>query len=96
MVEEQKDTQKEFRTFCENMPLGKMMQMMQKRMEQQKGSCCCSEMMSQMMKMGSTWRAKKEEVSGEAKKRLPSNNLEMPWHNLSACLLSKLENQRRN
>jgi len=59
MAENQKDTQKEFRAFFENMPLAKMMQ----KMMDPEGGCCgfnCAEMMSQMMKMCGKDRTEKE------------------------------------
>ena len=72
MTENQKDSQKEFRAFFENMPFAKMMQ----KMRDPKRNCCgfsCSEMMSQMMKMCGKGRTEKEEATQEAKEPQKAN-----------------------
>ena len=72
MTENQKDTQKEYRAFFENMPFTKMM----KKMMGPKGGCCdvsCSEMMSQMMKMYGRGKPEKEKATPETKEPQKAN-----------------------
>jgi len=66
MAEEQKNTQKEFQSFCEGMPFADIMR---KMMEAKKGGhpFNCAEMMSQMMQMCCGAREKKEGPTQETK-----------------------------
>ena len=66
MAEDQKNTQKEFKSFCEGMPFADMMQ---KMMDAKKSGSPfnCAEMMSQMMKMCCGARKKKEGPAQETK-----------------------------
>ena len=72
MAEDQKNTQKEFKSCCEGVPFGDMMR---KMMEAKKSgsSFDCAEMMSQMMKMCSRAAKKKEEPTpGTQEKPTPN------------------------
>ncbi len=64
MAEEQKNTQKEFKSCCEGMPFADMMR---KMMETKNAGAPfnCAEMMSQMMQMCCGSREKKEEPTQE-------------------------------
>jgi hypothetical protein len=66
MAEDQKNTTKEFQSFCEGMPFADMMR---KMMEAKKagGPFNCAEMMSQMMKMCCGAKEKKEGPTQGAK-----------------------------
>ena len=72
MAEDQKNTQKEFKSCCEGMPFGDMMREM---MEPKKSSPSfnCAEMMSQMMQMCCGAAKKKEEpTQGTQEKSTPN------------------------
>ena len=61
MAEDQKNAQKEFKSFCEGVPFADMMR---KMMDAKKSGTPfnCAEMMSQMMQKCCDYRKKKEEA----------------------------------
>jgi hypothetical protein len=72
MAEDQKNTQKEFKSFCEGMPFADMMQ---KMVDAKKSGSPfnCAEIMSQMMKMCCGVGKKKEGAAPETKENPAAN-----------------------
>ena len=72
MAEDQKDTQKEFKSCCEGMPFGDMMRKMMGGKEPG-SSCHCAGMMSQMMQMCCGTAKKKEEPTAASQEKPTPN-----------------------